>query len=108
MPPPNATGILHIGHASTLTYEDIIIRYKRLQGFKTLWLPGTDHAAIATQTKVEKIIASEGLDRHKLGRKKLRFFLLAAFIAVTVFMKMTPLQSLQNNIAISQVAVFEL
>ena len=70
MPPPNATGILHIGHASTLTYEDIIIRYKRLQGFKTLWLPGTDHAAIATQTKVEKIIASEGLDRHKLGRKK--------------------------------------
>ncbi len=70
MPPPNATGILHLGHASALTYEDLIIRYKRLQGFKTLWLPGTDHAAIATQTKVEKIISSEGLDRHKLGREK--------------------------------------
>ena len=70
MPPPNATGILHLGHASALTYEDLIIRYKRLQGFKTLWLPGTDHAAIATQTKVEKILAKQGIDRHKLGRAK--------------------------------------
>jgi valyl-tRNA synthetase len=70
MPPPNATGILHIGHAAGLTIEDVIIRYKRLQGYKALWVPGTDHAAIATQTKVEKILASEGTDRHILGREK--------------------------------------
>ena len=70
MPPPNATGILHVGHASALTYEDLIIRYKRLQGYQTLFLPGTDHAAIATQTKVEKILAEEGTDRHSLGRTK--------------------------------------
>lgn len=70
MPPPNATGILHVGHASTLAYEDLMIRYKRLQGFQTLWLPGTDHAAIATQTKVEKILADEGTNRHILGRDK--------------------------------------
>jgi len=70
MPPPNATGILHVGHASALAYEDLMIRYKRLQGFQTLWLPGTDHAAIATQTKVEKILADEGTNRHALGREK--------------------------------------
>ena len=70
MPPPNATGILHVGHASALAYEDLMIRYKRLQGFQTLWLPGTDHAAIATQTKVEKILADEGTNRHTLGRDK--------------------------------------
>jgi valyl-tRNA synthetase len=70
MPPPNATGILHLGHASTMAYEDLMIRYKRLQGYRTLWLPGTDHAAIATQTKVEKLLAEEGTDRHKLGRVK--------------------------------------
>lgn len=69
MPPPNATGILHLGHASYLTYEDLMIRYYRLKGKKTLWLPGTDHAAIATQTKVEKILAEEGTDREKLGRE---------------------------------------
>lgn len=70
MPPPNATGILHIGHAAGLTVQDIVIRYKRLQGYKALWVPGTDHASIATQTKVEKIIAKEGTDRHTLGREK--------------------------------------
>ena len=70
MPPPNATGILHLGHASTMAYEDLMIRYQRLQGLRTLWLPGTDHAAIATQTKVEKILADEGTDRHQLGREK--------------------------------------
>ncbi|MBT6691653.1 class I tRNA ligase family protein [Candidatus Parcubacteria bacterium] len=70
MPPPNATGILHLGHAAALSYEDLMIRYKRLQGYKTLWLPGTDHAAIATQTKVEKILAEEGTDRETLGREK--------------------------------------
>ncbi|MFA6307472.1 MAG: valine--tRNA ligase [Patescibacteria group bacterium] len=70
MPPPNATGILHLGHASYLSYEDLMIRYHRLKGEKTLWLPGTDHAAIATQTKVEKILAEEGSSREKLGRAK--------------------------------------
>jgi len=70
MPPPNRTGILHIGHASMLVIQDILTRYHRMKGERALWLPGTDHAAIATQTKVEKILKEEGLDRHKLGREK--------------------------------------
>ena len=70
MPPPNATGILHLGHAAALAYEDLMIRYRRLKGDKALWVPGTDHAAIATQTKVEKILAEEGIDRQSLGRDK--------------------------------------
>ncbi|MDQ5938605.1 MAG: valyl-tRNA synthetase, partial [Patescibacteria group bacterium] len=70
MPPPNATGILHVGHAAGLTIQDAVTRYKRLQGYKALWVPGTDHASIATQTKVEKIIAQEGTDRNTLGREK--------------------------------------
>lgn len=72
MPPPNATGILHMGHALGLTIQDIAIRYKRMQGFKTLWLPGTDHAAIATQAKVEKdIYKKEKKSRYDLGREEL-------------------------------------
>lgn len=72
MPPPNVTGVLHMGHALMLTLEDIMIRYKRMQGFKTLWLPGTDHAAIATQSKVEKDIQKkEGKSRHDLGREEM-------------------------------------
>ena len=70
MPPPNVTGVLHMGHALMLTIEDILIRYKRMRGFKTLWLPGTDHAAIATQSKVEKDLAKEGTTRSKLGREE--------------------------------------
>ncbi len=70
MPPPNVTGTLHLGHAAMLALEDILIRYHRMKGEKSLWLPGTDHAAIATQTKVEKILKKKGLDRHKLGRKE--------------------------------------
>lgn len=70
MPPPNATGVLHTGHATMLAIQDLMIRYNRMVGKKTLWLPGTDHASIATQTKVEKIIAGEGLTRHQLGREK--------------------------------------
>jgi valyl-tRNA synthetase len=70
LPPPNVTGSLHMGHAMMLTIQDILIRYKRMQGFRTLWLPGTDHAAIATQSKVEKEIQkSEGKSRHDLGRE---------------------------------------
>ncbi|MFH1583357.1 MAG: valine--tRNA ligase [Candidatus Falkowbacteria bacterium] len=70
MPPPNRTGILHIGHASMLVIQDILTRYHRMKGERALWLPGTDHAAIATQTKVEKILKEEGSDRYKLGREK--------------------------------------
>lgn len=72
MPPPNVTGILHMGHALMLTVQDILIRYKRMRGFRTLWLPGTDHAAIATQSTVEKkIMKEEKLSRHDLGREEM-------------------------------------
>lgn len=72
MPPPNVTGVLHMGHGLMLTIEDIMIRYKRMRGYRTLWIPGTDHAAIATQSKVEKEIQKkEGLSRHDLGREEL-------------------------------------
>jgi valyl-tRNA synthetase len=70
MPPPNVTGTLHMGHAVMLAIEDILTRYHRMKGERVLWVPGTDHAAIATQTKVEKILKEEGVDRHKLGREK--------------------------------------
>ncbi len=71
LPPPNVTGTLHMGHAAMLAIEDIMIRYARMRGKKTLWIPGTDHAAIATQTKVEKIIQKEeGKRRHDLGREE--------------------------------------
>lgn len=71
LPPPNVTGTLHMGHAAMLAIEDILIRYKRMKGFKTLWIPGTDHAAIATQSKVEKELEKkEGIRRHDLGREK--------------------------------------
>lgn len=70
MPPPNVTGTLHMGHAAMLAIEDILIRFHRMKGERTLWVPGTDHAAIATQTKVEKIIKKEGTSRHELGREK--------------------------------------
>ncbi len=72
LPPPNVTGTLHMGHAAMLAIEDIMIRYKRMKSFKTLWIPGTDHAAIATQSKVEKEISKkEGKSRHDLGREEL-------------------------------------
>ena len=70
LPPPNVTGELHIGHAAMLAYQDLIIRYHRMKGDKTLWLPGTDHAAIATQTVVDKKLKAQGIDRHRIGRKK--------------------------------------
>jgi valyl-tRNA synthetase len=69
MPPPNVTGALHLGHAITATIEDILIRYHRMIGDDTLWVPGEDHAGIATQVVVERLLASEGTDRHKLGRE---------------------------------------
>ena len=70
MPPPNVTGELHIGHALTATLEDIMVRWHRMRGEPTLWLPGVDHAGIAAQVVVEQLLAGEGLDRHKLGREK--------------------------------------
>ncbi|MFC1950513.1 valine--tRNA ligase [Chloroflexota bacterium] len=70
MPPPNVTGELHVGHALTATLEDIMTRWHRMQGDPTLWLPGIDHAGIATQVVVEKLLAKEGLNRHQLGRNK--------------------------------------
>lgn len=70
IPPPNVTGSLHMGHALDNTLQDILIRWKRMQGFDTLWVPGTDHAGIATQIKVEEHLAEEGLSRYDLGREK--------------------------------------
>lgn len=71
LPPPNVTGVLHMGHALTGTLEDILVRRKRMQGFNTLWLPGTDHAGIATQMVVERHLQSEfKTNRHELGREK--------------------------------------
>lgn len=68
--PPNITGELHMGHALETTLQDILVRMKRMQGYKTLWLPGTDHAGIAAQNVVEKQLVKEGLTRHELGREK--------------------------------------
>src|SRR5579883_2060953 len=70
MPPPNVTGSLHMGHMLNHTVHDVIARRKRMQGFNTLWLPGMDHAGIATQNVVERELAREGISRHDLGREK--------------------------------------
>jgi len=69
IPPPNVTGVLHMGHALNNTLQDILIRFKRMDGFDALWMPGTDHAGIATQNVVERQLAAEGKDRHALGRE---------------------------------------
>ena len=70
IPPPNVTGKLHIGHAYNVSIQDAIIRYKRMQGFDTLWLPGMDHAAIATEAKVVKKLKDQGIDKYEYGREK--------------------------------------
>jgi len=70
LPPPNVTGFLHLGHALDHTIQDLLIRWKRMSGFNTMWLPGTDHAGIATQAVVEKELKKEGISRHDLGREK--------------------------------------
>ncbi|MBC7331442.1 MAG: valine--tRNA ligase, partial [Synergistetes bacterium] len=70
IPPPNVTGSLHMGHALNNTIQDIFVRWKRMQGFNTMWLPGTDHAGIATQNVVERALAKEGLKKEDLGREK--------------------------------------
>ena len=68
MPPPNITGQLHMGHALDNTLQDIIIRYKRMQGFEALWMPGTDHASIATEAKIVEDMAKHGLTKEQIGR----------------------------------------
>ncbi|MBR1977552.1 valine--tRNA ligase [bacterium] len=70
IPPPNVTGVLHMGHALDGTLQDILVRYHRMAGYEALWLPGTDHAGLATQNVVERELAKEGLTRHDLGREK--------------------------------------
>ncbi|MEQ1879135.1 MAG: class I tRNA ligase family protein, partial [Bdellovibrionia bacterium] len=70
LPPPNVTGFLHMGHALNHTIQDVLIRWKRMNGFNALWLPGTDHAGIATQNVVEKELKKEGKTRKDLGREK--------------------------------------
>src|SRR5207302_2838088 len=69
IPPPNVTGSLHMGHALDHTLIDALVRRRRMQGYVTLWLPGMDHAGIATQNVVERELAKEGLDRHEIGRE---------------------------------------
>jgi valyl-tRNA synthetase len=68
IPPPNVTGVLHMGHILNTALQDTLIRYKRMTGFEACWIPGTDHAGIATQHVVERSLAKEGKTRHDLGR----------------------------------------
>ena len=70
IPPPNITGQLHMGHALDNTMQDAIIRWKRMQGYSTLWLPGTDHASIATEAKIVEQMRKEGISKEDLGREK--------------------------------------
>ena len=70
IPPPNVTGKLHLGHAWDTTLQDIVARYKRLQGYDMLWLPGMDHAGIATQAKVDERLKGEGISSYYIGRQK--------------------------------------
>ena len=70
IPPPNVTGVLHVGHALNNTLQDVLVRFKRMQGYNVLWLPGTDHAGIATQNVVERQLAAENVSRHDIGREK--------------------------------------
>ena len=69
IPPPNVTGKLHLGHAWDTTLQDVLIRYKRMDGFDTLWLPGMDHAGIATQAVVDKKLRNQGIDPRAMGRE---------------------------------------
>ena len=69
MPPPNSTGQLHMGHALDNTMQDILIRFKRMQGYEALWIPGTDHASISTEVKVINALKEEGIDKNELGRE---------------------------------------
>lgn len=89
IPPPNVTGVLHMGHGLNNSLQDILIRYNRMLGKPTLWVPGTDHAGIATQNVVERQLKKKGLGRHDLGREK--------FIGETWKVKITIMPLLQIN-----------
>ena len=69
-PPPNITGQLHLGHALDSAIQDTLIRFKRMKGFNTLWLPGTDHASIATEVKIVEMLKSKGIEKHEIGREE--------------------------------------
>ena len=69
IPPPNITGKLHMGHALDETLQDILIRYKRMQGYNALWVPGTDHAAISTEVRVTNTLKDQGIDKREIGRE---------------------------------------
>ena len=71
MPPPNVTGQLHMGHALDETMQDILIRFKRMQGYEALWQPGTDHAAIATEVKVIEKLKEQGIDKNEIGKRRI-------------------------------------
>ena len=70
LPPPNVTGTLHMGHALNATIQDVLVRYRRMNGYKTVWIPGTDHSGIALQSTLEKQLRKEGISRFDLGREK--------------------------------------
>src|SRR5690606_15803322 len=70
LPPPNVTGVLHMGHALNDTVQDILIRRAKMKGFNTLWVPGTDHASIATEAKVVAMLKEKGIDKEKLSREE--------------------------------------
>src|SRR6056297_755346 len=70
IPPPNVTGVLHMGHGLNNSLQDILIRFYRMMGNSTLWLPGTDHAGIATQNVVDRQLKAKGIDRHEIGRER--------------------------------------
>lgn len=70
MPPPNITGQLHMGHALDETLQDILIRWRRMQGYSALWLPGTDHASIATEAKIVEAMRKEGITKEDIGREE--------------------------------------
>lgn len=70
IPPPNITGQLHMGHALDNTLQDILIRWKRMQGYSALWLPGTDHASIATEARIVETMAKEGITKEEIGREE--------------------------------------
>src|SRR5208283_3103596 len=69
IPPPNVTGVLHMGHILNNTLQDILIRYHRMNGFESCWIPGTDHASIATEAKVVKYLSDKGIDKFEIGRE---------------------------------------
>ena len=87
MPPPNVTGQLHMGHALDETMQDILIRFKRMQGYEALWQPGTDHAAIATEVKVTEKLKKEGIDKAEIGREKFLEYAVLFFPLPGIFQK---------------------